>query len=299
MIVYIILAGSPPFSQDDITRNGERKPNGATDVDLTINDFDFDFTVEQVSQVRRTIQGSLKFDPDRWSEISPEAKDLVKCMLAVSPLERWSAEELLKHPWITRRYTQRHSRKSTGPTKTAGKKRSRKLGKDRVGKKRCSTVGQIAAKDQEGGKFASRKGKTSTSSSPSSDFEVNQSDEDDDDDEDDGYNSDLDLDLIRDDTDLSSALIRLREWNAKRRFRRGILSVVALRRFSSSRSSSLTGSESNGGTLAEEDEKEPTHENKAAPSLAVDHDSNPCAETRRWTIPGFISSIFLGKGTAP
>ena len=163
--MYIILAGSPPFSQDDVTRNGERKPNGATDVELTINDFDFDFTVEQVSQVRRTIQGSLKFDPDRWSGISPEAKDLVKCMLTASPSERWSAEELLKHPWITRRYTQRRSRKSTGPTKTAGKKRSRKLGKDRVGKKRCSTV--IAyAKDQKGAKFDSRTlGKTSTSKS--------------------------------------------------------------------------------------------------------------------------------------
>jgi serine/threonine protein kinase len=36
-----------------------------------------------------------------WSNISDEAKDLVRKMLIVDPAKRWSASECLKHPWIT------------------------------------------------------------------------------------------------------------------------------------------------------------------------------------------------------
>mmetsp|Transcript_31392 Transcript_31392/g.31933 ORF Transcript_31392/g.31933 Transcript_31392/m.31933 type:complete len:109 (+) Transcript_31392:852-1178(+) len=33
--------------------------------------------------------------------ISPEGRDLLKCMLTVDPIRRYSATEALEHPWIT------------------------------------------------------------------------------------------------------------------------------------------------------------------------------------------------------
>merc|ERR1719265_2392283 len=38
---------------------------------------------------------------ERWSGISEEAKDLVRKMFRRSPIDRISAEQALKHPWIT------------------------------------------------------------------------------------------------------------------------------------------------------------------------------------------------------
>ncbi len=44
-----------------------------------------------------------------WKKISPEAKDLLSCMLRTDPTHRLSASECLLHPWITgRAHTNEH-----------------------------------------------------------------------------------------------------------------------------------------------------------------------------------------------
>ena len=40
------------------------------------------------------------FDGEEWSEISKEAKDLIK-KLIISPEKRLTADEALKHKWFT------------------------------------------------------------------------------------------------------------------------------------------------------------------------------------------------------
>lgn len=71
VIVYIILAGYPPFYEDD-----------------------------QRKLFQRIKKGRYHFHEQYWANISPEAIDLIKCMLVVDQKERWTAEQLLKHPWI-------------------------------------------------------------------------------------------------------------------------------------------------------------------------------------------------------
>jgi calcium-dependent protein kinase len=42
----------------------------------------------------------LEFDPEEWSEISEEAKDLLREMLQKDPIKRISAIEALNHKWF-------------------------------------------------------------------------------------------------------------------------------------------------------------------------------------------------------
>lgn len=46
-----------------------------------------------------------------WGHVSAEAKDLLKHMLKVNPVDRLSATEALQHPWITRKgHTEEHQK---------------------------------------------------------------------------------------------------------------------------------------------------------------------------------------------
>lgn len=71
VITYVLLAGYPPFYDDD-TRKLFRK----------------------IKEAR------YYFHEDYWSGISPEAIDLIKRMICLDQKERWSASQLLNHPWI-------------------------------------------------------------------------------------------------------------------------------------------------------------------------------------------------------
>lgn len=73
VILYILLCGYPPF-------------NGSNENEIMLG-------------VKR---GVIAFPKEEWSNISPEAIDLIKKMLNGNPKKRPSAEECLKEPWFVR-----------------------------------------------------------------------------------------------------------------------------------------------------------------------------------------------------
>ena len=68
IIMYVLLGGYPPFNHED---------------DQT------------------TINDEVEFHPEYWDQVSDDAKDLIRKLLRKDPLQRWSADEALKHPWMT------------------------------------------------------------------------------------------------------------------------------------------------------------------------------------------------------
>lgn len=75
VILYILLCGFPPF------RSPER-------------DQDELFNIIQ--------QGQFEFLAPYWDNISDAAKDLVRHLLVVDPKKRYTAHQVLQHPWIER-----------------------------------------------------------------------------------------------------------------------------------------------------------------------------------------------------
>lgn len=71
VILYILLCGFPPFYHES--------------------------TAALYKQIKK---GSYDFPDPYWSEISAEAKDLVKCLLTVDPKKRYKPADVLKHPWV-------------------------------------------------------------------------------------------------------------------------------------------------------------------------------------------------------
>ncbi|XP_059647357.1 calcium-dependent protein kinase 26 isoform X2 [Cornus florida] len=71
VILYILLSGVPPFWAE--TQQGI-----------------FD----------AVLKGHIDFDSDPWPLISDSAKDLIRNMLRSRPSERFTAHEVLSHPWI-------------------------------------------------------------------------------------------------------------------------------------------------------------------------------------------------------
>jgi serine/threonine protein kinase len=74
VIIYVLLVGYPPFYDDD-----QRK------------------LFKKIKEAR------YYFHEDYWSGISEEAIDLIRKMLTLDQKERWTAAQLLQHPWITAR----------------------------------------------------------------------------------------------------------------------------------------------------------------------------------------------------
>jgi len=71
VILYILLCGYPPF-------------NGAND--------------DQI--IKRVKQGKYRTDDEEWTNISPEAIDLVNRLLTYDPNDRISAMQALQHSWV-------------------------------------------------------------------------------------------------------------------------------------------------------------------------------------------------------
>lgn len=74
VIMFILLTGRPPFS-------------GTTQKDIA-------------QKVKRA---ELDFDAKCWSKVSDDGKHLARKLLKVRPFDRYSADEALKHDWITLR----------------------------------------------------------------------------------------------------------------------------------------------------------------------------------------------------
>lgn len=72
VICYVLLAGYPPFYDED-----------------------------QKKLFRKIKEGRFHFHEDYWCNTSHEAMDLIRKMLTVDQTKRWTAAQLLKHPWIT------------------------------------------------------------------------------------------------------------------------------------------------------------------------------------------------------
>ena len=48
----------------------------------------------------RIKQGKWQFHDEAWAKISPEAKDVVRHLLAVKPDDRWDVDDVLSSPWV-------------------------------------------------------------------------------------------------------------------------------------------------------------------------------------------------------
>jgi calcium/calmodulin-dependent protein kinase I len=71
VITYVLLAGYPPFYDDDTRK-----------------------------LFRKIREARYYFHEDYWSGISPEAIDLIRKMICLDQRDRWTATQLLQHPWI-------------------------------------------------------------------------------------------------------------------------------------------------------------------------------------------------------
>jgi len=72
VIVYILLGGYPPFIEQN-----------------------------QRELFRKIRKGQYEFHEEYWGAVSADAKDLISSLLTVSPAKRLSAQEALKHKWMT------------------------------------------------------------------------------------------------------------------------------------------------------------------------------------------------------
>jgi len=73
VICYILLAGYPPFYDEDSKR-----------------------------LFKKIKEGRYFFHEEHWGNASTESMDIIRKMLCVSQKERWTARQLLQHPWITK-----------------------------------------------------------------------------------------------------------------------------------------------------------------------------------------------------
>lgn len=73
VITYILLGGYPPFHDDN-----------------------------QKALFNKIKNAEYEFHEEYWSEVSEEAKDLIRHLLKINPVERYTAEEALNHPWMLR-----------------------------------------------------------------------------------------------------------------------------------------------------------------------------------------------------
>jgi calcium/calmodulin-dependent protein kinase I len=71
VICYVLLAGYPPFYDED-----------------------------QKKLFKKIKEGRYHFHEDYWSNTSKEAINMIQNMLCVDQKKRWTAEQLLEHPWI-------------------------------------------------------------------------------------------------------------------------------------------------------------------------------------------------------
>ena len=72
VVLYILLCGFPPFYAEN--------------------------TAELFEQI---MNADFSFPSPYWDKISDSAKDLIHHLLVVDPASRWTADQAMRHPWVT------------------------------------------------------------------------------------------------------------------------------------------------------------------------------------------------------
>ncbi|CAO3701770.1 unnamed protein product [Rhizopus stolonifer] len=85
VILYTLLSGYTPFWGEGMVIDSVHN--------LTL--------IDQSSLFDSIMSGSYEYDEDYWSHISASAKHLIDRLLTLDPNRRITAEEALRHPWIT------------------------------------------------------------------------------------------------------------------------------------------------------------------------------------------------------
>merc|ERR1711918_138258 len=71
VLLYVILSGCSPFCAE-----------------------------EEEQLLKQVAEAKYEFFENEWKGISEEAKDLVRRLLVVDPLQRLKMEDMLEHPWL-------------------------------------------------------------------------------------------------------------------------------------------------------------------------------------------------------
>jgi serine/threonine protein kinase len=71
IVIFVLLVGYPPFLDED-----------------------------QSNLFRKIRAGDWTFIDEDWKQVSDDAKDLIRGLLAVDPQERWTIDECLGSKWI-------------------------------------------------------------------------------------------------------------------------------------------------------------------------------------------------------
>jgi len=72
IVLYILLCGYPPF-----------------------------FDTDNMKLFEKIKTGKFSFPDEGWSQVSEEAKDLLKKILCLDPKDRLTPEQMLEHPWFS------------------------------------------------------------------------------------------------------------------------------------------------------------------------------------------------------
>jgi len=97
VIAFISLCGFPPFFSNQEFRENEC---------MLLNAPFWVFFNENTTDLRDDIlRGNVQFPEPYWSAISVEAKDFVRQLLNINPQQRMTAEQALKHLWLTKDFS--------------------------------------------------------------------------------------------------------------------------------------------------------------------------------------------------
>lgn len=108
VILYIMLCGYPPFrysDYDDEECDGEENPEHQEELFMQI------------------MQGLVKFEAQYWSDVSREAKELVKALLVTAPDKRMSSDMILDNVWVKRNVVGKISEVGTPPSSAGNSER--------------------------------------------------------------------------------------------------------------------------------------------------------------------------------
>ncbi len=102
VILYILLCGFPPFYHENTAQLYKQIKKGEYDFPdpywTEISDSGVYHTTSSPPLVSRSAHRSLSLCDD--DVISYTAKHLVKCLLCVDSKQRYTAKQVLSHPWI-------------------------------------------------------------------------------------------------------------------------------------------------------------------------------------------------------